>query len=250
LQPGGIFQSPHFTNRIKTISMMTDLQLESLIDSLNNHTAGELIFLTPLSPLVEYGKVWSMKPYPTLASYAPRKIYCIKNNVGIYVAAVMDADSNLYWLVSKKYRRQGHLPKALQDIILPHIFQYRKEQRVTINEQFLDKGSFTASVKIAVKAGFVKISNESGVSTFLAHNTGKPIDKNFKEPGNTAISKERIIALKKQINFISQSLLLVQTEIEIKRGVSKYSEKLKELSNDIYKNMDRLDNICCNQTGN
>jgi hypothetical protein len=230
--------------------MMTDLQLESLIDSLNNDTAGELIFLTPLSSLVEYGKVWTIKPSPGLASYEPRKIYCIKNAEGIYVAAVMNAGSNLYWLVSKQYRRQGHLPKALQEVILPHIFQYRKEQRITINEQFLDKGFFTASTKIAVNAGFVKISTDGGVSTFLAHNTGRAIDKNFKEPGNTVISKERVIALKKQLNFISQSLLLVQTEIEIKRGVSKYSEKLKELSNDIYRNMDRLDNICCNNSSN
>ncbi len=229
---------------------MTDLQLESLIDSLNNNTAEELIFLTPLSPMVEYGKVWTMKPYPTLASYEPQKIYCIKNNEGIYVAAVLDAGGDLYWLVSKHYRRQGHLPKALQQIILPHIFQYRREQRITINQQFLDKGFFTASVKIAVKAGFVKVTADDGVSTYLAHNTGRAIDKNFKEPGNTVIPKERIIALKKQLNFISQSLLLVQTEIEIKRGVSKYSEKLKELCNDIYRNMDRLDSVCCNANSN
>ena len=225
---------------------MTDQQLESLIDSLNNNTAGELIFLTPLSTLVEYGKAWAMKPCPTLASYQPQKIYCIKNDEGIYVAVVLDAGNDLYWLVSKQYRRQGHLPKALQEIILPHIFQYRREQRITINKHVLDEGCVTAATKIAVKAGFVKAGGDTEVSTYHVQHTGQVIDKNFKEPGNTVIPKERIVALKKQINFISQSLLLVQTEIEIKRGVSKYSEKLKELCNDIYKNMDRLDNVCCN----
>jgi len=227
--------------------MMTDQQLESLIDSLNNNTAGELIFLTPLSSLVEYGKVWTMKPCLRLDSYHPQKIYCIKNGAGVYVAVVLDADNNLYWLVSKQYRRQGHLPTALQEIILPHIFQYRKEQKITINEQVLDEGCFIAASKIAVKAGFVKTAGDTEVATYHVQHTGQPIDKNFKEPGNTVISKQRIVALKKQINFISQSLLLVQTEIEIKRGVSKYSEKLKELCNDIYKNMDRLDNVCCNK---
>ena len=225
---------------------MTDHDLEVLITNLNNNNTEGLIFLTPLSNLVEYGKLWENKPFPGLASNKPIKLYCIKNEAGVYVAVVLDADNNLYWLVSKQYRKQGHVPKALQEIILSHIFQYRREQRITINEQFLDKACFAASTKIALKAGFVKINSEGGVITYLVQNTGKTRDKSFKEPGNVVIDRQRTIELKKQLNFISQSLLLVQTEIEIKRGVSKYSEKLKELCEDIYRNMDRLDGICCN----
>jgi hypothetical protein len=224
---------------------MTNLELEFLIESLNKKNTGELIFLKPLCGLVEYGKAFALKPNLSLAHYEPQKIYCIRNREGIYVAAVADGGTNLHWLVLKDYRRQGHLSAALQQIIMPHIFQHKREQRIIIDENLLDEGSFTASKKIAVKAGFVKTHDNEGVLTYQLQKPGGQVDKYFKEPGSTVISRERMIVLKKQLNFISQSLLLVQTEIEIKRGVSKYSEKLKDLSNDIYRNMDRMENVCC-----
>jgi hypothetical protein len=226
---------------------MTDAELELMLDSLNKKDAAALVFLTPLSAAVDYGKAWAHYPLPGLVSYEPQKVYCIKNNDGIYVAVVLNIGENLHWLVGRKHRRHGYLPAALKDCILPHLFQYRRIQRLLINRHSVEEGAFDASVKIALKAGFVPVTADADGSSFMATYAGSSFDKNFREPGHITISKERIVALKKQMNFIAQSLLLVQTEIEIKRGVSKYSEKLKDLSNDIYRNMDRLDSVCLNQ---
>lgn len=224
--------------------MMTDAKLENLLQSLNSTNNRNLVFLTPISSLVDYGKVWETKPSSQLAGYEPEKIYCIKNKEGTYVAAVLYSQpENLHWLVLNQHRRQGYLAKALKNSILPHIFLHKKFQRLVLSKHIIEEPFFTANLKIALKAGFT-VTQSTADATALVVCCKNNANQNCIKQVTTQFTKERIVELKKQINFISQSLLLVQTEIEVKTGISKYTEKLKHLSQEIYGNMDRLDTAC------
>ncbi len=79
----------------------------------------------------------------------------------------------------------------------------RDEQRITINEAEIGKGSFTSSEKVALRLGFMKSDDNDG-EYFLSNNCSNSEDYNF---GNdNEISYDRMNELKKHINYLSRPL--------------------------------------------
>jgi len=221
---------------------MTNNYLKSLIVKLNNNRTNGLIFLRPLTATVDFGKVWSdqLKPTDEIASPdGPYNFYFIKNNEGTYVAIVLDMCRDLHWFVLSGYRRQGHLTKALKETILYHLFQDRDEQRITVDIHAIGRKNFSASEKVALSLGFNKTLDDDNSEYILSKD--KYQTASFTLGQNTEISEERMEEIKKQINYISRSLWLVQTEIEMKLGASSYTRELIELKDKIRKHTWRFE---------
>ena len=225
---------------------MKDKYLKSLIDRLNANNTNGLIHLRPLTDKVEFAKVWTEKPKPTdsITDFeGPFYFYFIKNENGYYVAAVIDMKRvcDLHCFVLPKFRRNGYLTIAMKEVILFHLFQDREEQRITINESQIGSKNFSASENVAKKLGFAKKSDNAKSEYFLTNDKYKTED--YIVGKDTEISKERIMELRKQINFISRSLWVVQTEIDMKLGNNDYSEELKELVDEVRKHRTRIEDV-------
>ena len=213
---------------------MTNKFLKSLIDKLNANNTHELIQLRPLTDSVDFAKVWVDKPKPTDKIFrpdGPYSFYFIKNENGIYVAAVLDMSHDLHWFVLPKFRGNGYLTKAMKEVILFHLFQDRAEQRITIDEFQIGTKNFMASENVALNLGFVKNGEDSDSEYILT--IDKYQTENYIDGQNSGISKERMEELKKQINYLARSLWVIQTEIEMKLGDLDYSDDLKELVDEI-----------------
>jgi len=111
---------------------MTDQNLIAIIEKLNNREQKNLIFLRPLTHEVDYAKVWENTPSKTDAIFSPDlpySFYFIKNDLGNYVAAVLDMSHDLHWIVIPEFRSNGFLSKSLRETILFHLFKDRDEQK-------------------------------------------------------------------------------------------------------------------------
>ncbi|AZA88555.1 hypothetical protein EG349_18155 [Chryseobacterium shandongense] len=207
---------------------MTNESLQSLLEKLNrNDASSSLIYLRSLSSNVDFAKIWLDKPKLTDSvtnSDGPDNFYLIKNSENIFVAIVFDMKRDLHWFVLQNYRGMGYLTEAMKDIIIPHLFLSRDEQRITIRENEIGRDNFTASEKVAVGLGFT--ASENG-EYFLSNDQCTIDGLNLGQ--DTQLSSDRIDELKKHINYLGRSLWTIQTEIEMNFGNTDYSEELKEL---------------------
>lgn len=221
---------------------MTEKHLKSLIDKLNkNKTGGGLIYLRSISATVDFAKVWIEKPKPTdniSFSDGPYNFYFIKDMKGLYVATVLDMWCDLHWFVHKKQRHQGYLTNAMKETILFHLMQDRNEQKITINKDQIGILNYNASQKVALNLGFVKTENFDYILT-----KDKYQSERYILGQNTQITKERLNELKKQINFLGRSLWVIQSEIEMKLGVTDFTEELNELVDEIKNYTWRLEDV-------
>lgn len=218
---------------------MTKEKLKSFIDRLNKNKTDGLIHLRPLSATVDFAKVWTEKPKPIDKIYysiGPEKFYFIKNLDGIFVATVHDMGSDLQWFVDTKHRRNGHLIKAMKETILFHLFQDREEQRITININMIGQKNFIASQKVASNLGFEKVDNSEYILSNSIYKTEK-----FNFGQNTQLTEKRKNELKRQVNYLSRSLWVIHSEIEMKLGDTDYAKELKKLVDEIGKHTCRLE---------
>ncbi len=125
---------------------------------MNNGGDKELIFIKPLSVTVNYARIWWEKPNPTdkiAFPDGPYSMYFIKSELGRYVAVVLDMGNDLHVYVIPEYKKKDYLTKALLNSILPHIFEEKEEQRITITKGSIGENNFEASQKVALSLGFV-----------------------------------------------------------------------------------------------
>ncbi|WP_321996674.1 hypothetical protein [Draconibacterium orientale] len=144
---------------IKSVGMHNK-SIKEIINKLN-YGDKEDMFLQKLSENVEYGIVWhKVKLGYNLSGRLYRekreKFYFIKNESSNYVGAllVMEDLDDLHAYVLKRYRKQGHLFKAMTRVILPHLFKNKKEIRITINESDLGEKKYKSSKRSALSLGF------------------------------------------------------------------------------------------------
>lgn len=212
---------------------MHNNQIKSLIDKLNKNKTGGLIHLRPLTETVDFAKVFLTMPKPTDSIFYGNDFECfyfIKNNVGVYVAAVCDMKHDLHWYVDKKFRGQGHLTKAMKQIILFHLFNDREIQKITINIDRIGKKNFDSSSKVALSLGF----EETGFYNYTLKRE-KYFMEEIIEGQNTPFDKKRMEELKNKIFFLSRSLLLIHTEFDMKMGYTVFAEDLLWLVTEIKK---------------
>ncbi|WP_146165940.1 hypothetical protein [Stenotrophobium rhamnosiphilum] len=149
---------------------MTNDQIENLIDELNAQRLGDRIFLASLSRAVDRAKVWLNEPQGVAGFEGVREFFFIKNDEGLYVAAIEDFEYDLHAFVKPAYRRQGHLSRAMKITILPKLFQDgRAIQKITFNDPYVAEycvrnwgfsvtGEKTAEIDLSVYSAWQEIA--------------------------------------------------------------------------------------------
>lgn len=224
---------------------MTDKYLKYLINKLNAAKTEGLIFLRPISDLVDYALVQPKvrrAPTKNISPLELEKCYFIKNNEGLYVAGVNIMSFDIHWFVMPKHRKKGHLTKAMKEIILFHLFQDDEVLKISINENQIGRKNMLASEKVAYNLGFKKISDSYYGSKYELRFESyiTTIDLSGR---NTGISKERLKEIQNQIHANLNSLLLIQIECEMKLGTNGCSDELKECIALIRKHPNSLEDI-------
>ncbi|MEK6303385.1 MAG: hypothetical protein AABO41_21965 [Acidobacteriota bacterium] len=114
---------------------MKNEQIEKLIDDLNAGQMVDRVFRTKLAPTVEYARVWLDEPTGKAGNEGSYEFYFVMTGAGICVGAVLDMVSDFHVFVKEDHRKKGHLSKAMNEIILPYLYQQgRKEQLVTFRD--------------------------------------------------------------------------------------------------------------------
>lgn len=188
--------------------------------------------MAPLKANVNFAYYWVKKPKLTdaVSTYGPYNLYVIRDEANVHVGIVLDMNDDLHWYVLPKYRKNGYLSRALSHIILPHLFENKKEQRITINSFKLTDKTVDASEAVALRLGFRSI----GAMEYLL------MKKEFNRPKvikalPAGMSDERLKVLIKRMNYISKSLQMIENETELSFGQSDYTTELKKLADDIHK---------------
>ncbi len=218
---------------------MTEKEIKKYIDRLNNKKGQESIFIRPISETVEIGKVWCELPKinNSISNSSSYRFFFIKNNLGIYVSAVLDMNSDLHWYVLPKERKKGMLTTALKETILPYIFYEREEQRITIKLE-IGEENYANSKSVALKLGF-NPTNEQQTEFLLRKTEFDWSCENLNEQ-NSQIGNERVQVLRKRVNYASQILRKVSDELlmayeddnellELSKEVKSHTWKIEDL---------------------
>lgn len=211
---------------------MTSKDLRVLLDRLNKGKFNGLIHLRPLSNTVNFGKVWTKVIKKTDRIFnldGPGNFYFINNDDGVFVAAVLDMNTDLHWFVNSKFRNKGYLTNAMKDTILPHLFQSRDRQRVTIDENSIGRKNYLSSRNVALNLGFTQDIN--GCEFFI---DADKVNCNLLFSGeNRLLPKDRLEQLMKEVNYLGRSLWLIHSEIEMNLGESQFTEELLDLAKEV-----------------
>jgi hypothetical protein len=150
--------------RFKPLYSMTDGEVLALIESINNQTHQDSIFLVPIGERVYSARVWtplsstgSLSTYPSLMDL---DFYFIESEREKIIGAVLDmGPSNLHWIVNQAHRGKGYMSTALREWILPHLFhdRKRKSQRITFDSAATEECT-RASLQLAKAVGFKKVN--------------------------------------------------------------------------------------------
>lgn len=220
---------------------MTEKEIRKYIDRLNNGKGQESIFTRPISKTVDISKVWFEQPKKTdsiIGNFSSYRFFFIKNTFGKYVGAIFDMYSDLHWYIIPKYRKNGHLTKALKESVLPYLFEEEREkQRITIQEG-IGKENYLNSKNVALKIGFKPI-NESETEFELIESEFNWENEKLIEH-TKSIGSERIEILRKRVDYASKILLKVSDELqisynddkdlsEISSSVKSYTWKIEDL---------------------
>ena len=194
---------------------MTHEMLEAYIEIMNYFGTDEFprelqgqVFLRPISDTVDVTRLWNPWPTGEYGNEYGYTIYFIKNSDAQYVAAVFVMDNiDLHVLVKPAYRKQGHLTRALQEWILPHLFNDGREfQQITYEDE--------EARHHALKCGFTEI--EPGKAQIMRENVqlqpelrGKDIPISFETLGEI---KHRLWHVKGLLNVTKDQLEMAYDE--------------------------------------
>lgn len=182
---------------------MHESELKKLIDTLNKQPS-DLISLIPISKNVEYAEVWDPIVLGDKLNVinGPSLMYFVKNDEGIYTSTVLEMrkrDLHVYTLT--KFRRKGILKNALKNTILPHLFQTRTSQRITVNVNSLGLKKYNASIGLAKSLGFRVICKQNDDGEIELKIGRSKVNKfELTEDISYNMSEEKMIQLQNSIN--------------------------------------------------
>ena len=102
---------------------MTNDTIEHLIDSLNAGQMSDRVYISSLTPKVDYARAWLEQRADGTPDRHSYEFYLIRDSDGLYVGAVLDMDYDLHVFVKPSHRKRGHLCTALDETILPRLLQ-------------------------------------------------------------------------------------------------------------------------------
>jgi hypothetical protein len=138
---------------------MTAKSITTIINGLNKNPNYRNCIKYSISNTVDLAHIWIEN---SICKHSPKTFFLIKNDHE-YVGAVVDMGTDLHWVVLPKYRKKGHLTKALKEAILPYIFIHleRENQTISIKGSEIGKKNFQHSLNTALQVGFSKVDNNN-----------------------------------------------------------------------------------------
>jgi hypothetical protein len=210
---------------------LTDKYIIELINKLNRFPNHKDCVKVGIGKNVELAHIWEKEDFSN--SHIPYTYFLIKENEK-YVGAVLDMSHDLHWVILPKYRKKGHLSKALKQVILPYLLEetVRLEQKISIKRYEIGEANYQNSLKVALSVGFKQIDEENLVFDYNSLDEEEyKFDYQYK-----GLTKE---ALDKQINElkkIAKNLNKISSTIELSFGIQieEYSKpSLNETANRI-----------------
>ncbi|GAB3840758.1 GNAT family N-acetyltransferase [Hymenobacter jeollabukensis] len=216
---------------------MTNETLSQLVDRANGAEGPETLYLRPLTDTVVQARIWLRAPRPDDSSALPPhyRAYLIRDSAQHYVGIVVDHGEDLHWLVQPDAQGQGHLRRALQDVILPHLLQDRTEQRITISRNYGPE-AFEASERVALRAGFKPVVPAE------EHDEHVAIFRYVPAPGqalpqfssrNTPIEELRLQRLRQQLAYHAACLQMISAEVSMHLGDDALAHYITDLADDV-----------------
>lgn len=196
---------------------MTDKYIIHLINKLNRNPNLKDCIKLELSKNVELANIWSNN------EYLPHSYFLIKENDN-YIGAVLDMTYDLHWVILPKYRKKGHLSRALNQVILPYIFEElpRTEQKISIKRREIGEKNYRDSVRVALGVGFKAINEEVFVIDYKSINYDNiKLECKYKGISDFELGKinDEIIQIAKQLNIIGTKI-----EFAFGREIEEYSK--------------------------
>jgi hypothetical protein len=209
-------------------------QIESLILSLNIDDTSERIFKRNIGNNVEFAYVWDKIPSPSDSlkkNYEGKKIFLIKNNEQIYVAAVYLMNDDLHWFVIPSERKKGILIKAMQDCIISYLFDILADKPIRIT---IDKGSEFEMESIRV-AELLNFKPGDEVGEYFLNMADVDWSKNKMKVIDGTLEYERMNILRQKYQYHLNSLIMISQEISsIYGNDEKIDENLANLKDGDY----------------
>ena len=201
---------------------MTNDDLKKIIDSVNDGSASDRIFMRPLLNNVKIARVWTKYPDGKACNEGSYPFYFVFSDLGKCIAAISDlGDSDLHVYTLNAYRRQGLMCRALKDVVLPHLHSIgRATQRTQFNKP--------ASRRLLEKLGFT-ILDESTAEISLDTFAGVT----FPESTSIPIPADRRYAIAVRLWQTSALVKMVVEEMRSYEKDSDLSFYLTEISREL-----------------
>ena len=213
---------------------MTDKELTSYINRINQNKYKDTIFLRQIGNNVMLAKVWKNKPKANdnrLEHLKPFTIFFINNNDGFCIGAVLDMGQDLHWLIIKKHRGQGYLTRSMRELILPYLrFKMdREEQQITISKNAIGTLNYNKSKKVALSLGFSPTKDEE--NQFSINLLDQDFNTNSIEELNLTFEAEHLKSLQNKFMFHFKNLEMISNELQMNFGndmeLSEYLDEIR-----------------------
>jgi hypothetical protein len=186
---------------------MTNEAIENIIDTLNKNKINEFVFISELPQNVDFAKVWMKEPQGRIVNERSYEFYLIKNELEIYIAAVLDMGNDLHIFVKKDSRKKGYLSRAINNVILPKLYQSGRNKQIIT---FIDHGM---GEYVKKNWGFTLINNTSAEKDLSCYANIPRIIPKFKN-----ITNDEFNLIKKNIDKARLYLTMVKEKIEASYG--------------------------------
>jgi hypothetical protein len=193
---------------------MTAKSITTIINGLNKNPNYKNCIKYSISNTVDLAHIWIEN---SICKHSPKTFFLIKNDHE-YVGAVVDMGTDLHWVVLPKYRKKGHLTKALKEAILPYIFIHleRENQTISIKGSEIGKKNFQHSLNTALQVGFSKVDNNNYIleeDDFDYSN--EKLDIKYK-----GLADEEIDCISKELKDIAKRVSIINSRIDLSLGQS------------------------------
>lgn len=218
------------------IYKMSEREISKYINRLNKGNIEESIFIRPISNSVVVAKVWAEQPKITdriswnIDSF---RFFFIKNELNVYIGAILEMENDLHWYISPKYRKKGYLTTALKESIIPYLFKDDIESlKITIEKNAIGKKNYLNSKSVASNIGFKSI-NENETEFQLYKSDFDNSFKNIHEI-NIDIKMDRHETLRQRAFYAYKILYKISDELLMANNDDKELKEAAEIVRRFY----------------
>lgn len=207
---------------------MTTKQLRQIVNELNQGYSLRDYYTLPLSETVFYVETlwhksiadpnWGPDPNPD-------SFYLIANETNKYIGIIQVLQEDLHWYILPKHRGKGMLTDALRKSVIGHLLRTRDQIRITIDQEIIGRKNFLSSEKVALSVGFKPSTINS--AEYLLTRSEFINENRCSIPEH--LSQKRLDYIKKLMEYSAHQYRMIHNEIQLKMGVTEYSEQLEEL---------------------